>query len=809
MITLNLKRLSGFKNSLLFLIIVAFYSPTGEPLMAQIENSENIITPFNDYNALYREVAYCHLNKSTFIKGEMIGFSGYVFDKDLKVPSTLTKNLYCVITDNNNKVIKSKMVKVNNGFTNNVFKIDSLFTSGNYTFKAYTNWMKNFDEPNAFVESFRVIDSEVESTIKKTVTENILDAQFLPEGGYFVASVKTTVGVIIKDIEGFGISNVEGNVYDSNNKFITKFKTNSLGIGRFLFNPDINQTYVVRINHLNKPFEFNIDTIKPKGISIHVNNSISKLGIAFKTNERTLKDIKGKLFKLIIHNGKEAKGIDVAFNEIDLIKMVDHEELFPGMNIFTLFDENNRPVLERMFFNYKGVNLMSSGTVNYTRLKDSTRISLPFMKLADSTVKKSNISISVLPEETKSYQRHHNIISYTYLQPYVKGSIENAQYYFTNVDSKKKYDLDNLLITQGWSSYNWEDIFNNEITDNFVFEDGIELKANQNNKRQSDFILYPLKSNNGLVLNLTEDENSFVVSNLYPEGDEKLGLGTLNRKGKVKNFNLEMQFSPSKIPDYNNQFDVLHTSQSTIAKAMPKAQFTLFDIKDTEILDEVIIETTERERKIEKFAGDPFGKVDVFDDRKRSMRLNLASYVNYYLPGYVAYESGGGSVSITNRVPTSLIDTIQSPIVYLDDVFMPSLDFFYGFDMSIVDYITVNRRGLGEGFLGANGVIRIYTSLDFVKKRQSSAFTQFEFSLTFSENKKFYAPKYKTYNDDFFKEYGVIDWIPNCKIDDTGHLNFTVYNPGNNNIKLFIEGVTDKGDFVSEIKVLNMNANNQ
>ncbi len=160
MITLNLKRLSGFKNSLLFLIIVAFYSPTGEPLMAQIENSENIITPFNDYNALYREVAYCHLNKSTFIKGEMIGFSGYVFDKDLKVPSTLTKNLYCVITDNNNKVIKSKMVKVNNGFTNNVFKIDSLFTSGNYTFKAYTNWMKNFDEPNAFVESFRVIDQK-------------------------------------------------------------------------------------------------------------------------------------------------------------------------------------------------------------------------------------------------------------------------------------------------------------------------------------------------------------------------------------------------------------------------------------------------------------------------------------------------------------------------------------------------------------------------------------------------------------------------------------------------------------------------
>lgn len=136
-------------------------------LISQEKKLENIITSFNEYSSLYREIAYCHLNKSTFIKGEMIGFSGYVLDKDLKVPSKSTKNLYCVITDARNKVIKSKLVRVNNGFTKNVFTVDSLFSSGHYTFTAYTNWMKNFDEPNAFVEEFVVIDTEEESSIKK------------------------------------------------------------------------------------------------------------------------------------------------------------------------------------------------------------------------------------------------------------------------------------------------------------------------------------------------------------------------------------------------------------------------------------------------------------------------------------------------------------------------------------------------------------------------------------------------------------------------------------------------------------------
>lgn len=792
----------------LLIFIIAFTSSVPEVLMAQEDNFKDIITPFKNYSASFREVAYCHLNKSIYIKGEMIGFSGYIFDKDLKIPSKLTKNLYCIITDENNKVIKSKLVKVNDGFTNNVFNLDSLFTSGNYKFKAYTNWMKNFDERNVFVESFKVINPEVESTIKRTQKENILDAQFLPEGGHFVDLVKTNVGVIIKNIKGFGLSDTEGNVYDSNNKFITSFKTNSSGIGRFLLYPEINQKYTVKINHLNKAFQFIIDDIKSKGISIHVNSSNGKLALELKTNERTLKDIKNKPFKLVIHNGKDIKGLGLTFKEKDLVKMVDFEELFPGINIFTLFDENNMAILERMFFNYNGINLMRSGNANYTKLKDSVRISVPLMKGVNSLKKSLNISISVLPEETKSYHRHHNIISHTYLQPYVKGYIENAKYYFTNIDAEKKYDLDNLLVTQGWSSYNWNNIFNNNVIDSFVFEDGILLKANKNSNAKNDFILYPLKKNDGHIINLSENKNSFVKSGLFPEEGEKLSIGALSKKGKINSPGLYVQFFPSKIPEFNNEFEAMYPKQSAITKATPNKPFTLIDIKKTQQLEGVIVNANRRKStKLEKFQSSAFDVVDVFNNSKREMNLTFANYVNAYLPDFIASEAGG-TLDVISRVQTSLIGTGR-PAIYLDDVLISSLEIFIGFFMNDVDFVAVNRRGLGEGFLGANGVIRIYTSNGFYNRDIKTNFSRkFEFPLAFAENKKYYVPKYDLYNDDFFKEYGVIDWIPNCKVDSKGNLNFTVYNPANNNIKLFIEGVNDEGEFLSENKVIDMHNSN-
>ena len=176
---------------------------------------DSLITAFKAYTSSPRETTYAHLNKSIFIKGETLGFTAYVFDKKTKKPSLTTSNLYCVIEDQQKKIIQGKLIRVTEGKGHGLFNIDSLYTSGQYTFKAYTNWQKNFDEPNFFSETIEVIDDKTISINDDTKLKSKIDAQFLPESGHAINDVSNVFGIVIKDGLGFGIPDIEGKILDN------------------------------------------------------------------------------------------------------------------------------------------------------------------------------------------------------------------------------------------------------------------------------------------------------------------------------------------------------------------------------------------------------------------------------------------------------------------------------------------------------------------------------------------------------------------------------------------------------------------
>lgn len=794
-----------YKTLKLFFFISLLLSTTLP--FAQQKSTPKIIKDFQHYVSDFREVTYSHLNKSTYIKGETLGFCSYVLDKAKKAPSLLTKNLYCVITDENNQIIKSKLIKVNKGIAYNSFEIDSLFTNGKYTFKAYTNWMKNFDEPNAFFESFKVIDPEKNPYQKREKLSTIIDAQFLPEGGHFVNNVKTKVGVTIKDNNGYGIPNSIGEVYDSNNTLITSFKTNFLGIGNFSILPKNKQNYLIKINHLNKEHTYTITEIKNKGISVQLNESNNKIAIKLSTNKETLKDIKNKPFKLTIHNGNIIKEGVIKFKETSFIKIIDYKNLLPGINILTLFNEDNAPILERLFFNYKGIKTLTLKDAKFSRKGDSLQINIPFYK-PPNNAKNNNVhlSISVLPNETKSYQKNHNIISYTHLQPYVKGYIENAQYYFTNVNREKKYYLDNLLITQGWSSYNWNSIFKNNTSNRFAFENGITVKVNKNNVNNSDFFISPLKLSKPSIIKVQENKNFFVEDGLYPIDEEPLTLSALDKKGKLIKPNLYIQFHPHRIPEFNYHLTSSLPPKSLFYSFEYKVKpFTKLELNKQQELDEIIIKADLREKRFDKIKKQYMMSHVYFVKTSLSLNLTLGQYINSYIPSYYTQENLG-KFNIINRRAVGLSgDT--TPLVFLDDIPLANNNILYNYNMSKVDYIVSNPNGYGYGLRGGKGVIKIYTKTTTDYKKSIDNSREFKFPLSFSKNKRFYTPKYQNYNNSFYKEYGVIDWIPNGKLDNNGNLSFKIHNPANTNITLFIEGITQDGKYIITKKVLNVDSN--
>ena len=778
---------------LTFLISIIFVSG-----FSQNSSSDNLEKSFIEFTQLPRELVYAHLNKSVYIKGETLAFNTYVFDKNDKRLSKFTTNLYCSISDEKGKTIKSEMILVNEGVANGTFSVDSLFTSGNYVFKAYTNWMKNFDEQNFYIQNIKVIDPEIESHVIPKVISSKLDAQFLPEGGHLLANTQNTIGVVIKDELGFGIPNLDCRLLSGNDEIIN-FKTNQFGIGKFLFLPEEGKNYKISTNFEGIEQIFSIDSAELSGVTFSLGDLHDKVVLRIATNKNTLSYIQNKQYRLTIHNGFEFKTIFFEFNEdLNVTKYIDYNDLSTGINIFTVFNENNIPILERIFFKYDGINFIQTNEATSKKSLDSIEVSIPFKDVNLS--RPNHFSISVLPEGTKSYRQHQNIISSTYLQPYLKGFIENAPYYFTDINRRKQYELDNLLLTQGWSSYDWNKIFYYPPSTSFEFETGISFRAMINNSKTSKFVIYPSSFNHLEIFEINDGDNTFEKKGLFPFDDEKIRLSEVKKNDDVIKSSIYLQFNPSTIPDIENYTKILPLKEKVFFDSQLLQPFLETSWTEYEQLAEVLIQVDKTQARIEELQKSIYGQVDVFDDSKRKTYFDLASYLRSR--GYRVSQMGNKFEITDNRS----MNRDKTPMVYIDnrEVFDTNELSFYSMDM--VDYIVLDKSGFGQGFRGAGGVIKIFTDYKLLYKNhpESRTFQEIDIPLTFQTPKIFYTPKYNSYQSQFYKKYGVIKWLPKLSVDENGNISFKIGNQEGPNIKLFIEGTANDGSFISEIRTINL-----
>ncbi|MFD2916811.1 hypothetical protein [Psychroserpens luteus] len=781
------------------ILIVCMFSS----LTTESQNEDKISTNYNEYVKSPREVAYAHLNKSLYLKNEIIGFNVYVFDKNSKTLSNVTTNVYCSIEDSNGKTLNKTLILAEKGVANGSFIVDSTYTSGNYTFKAYTNWMKNFDEQNFYLQEIKIINTDQENDLSTRTEAPAIDTQFLPEGGHLISNIKNVVGVVIKDDSGYGLKEAEGVIKDANGLLITNFKTNQFGIGKFIFIPEEGKDYTAEITYDDLTSKVNIKPAERTGLNLSLNDLGSKIALTVRSNAITLENIKGKNFKIVIHNGNIIKSLDLSFTDNqNITKLINHSDLYSGINIFTLFDENDNPILERLFFNYDGISILNSENESITKSIDSITVSVPFKSIKTSDF--HNLSISVLPYGTTSYETNHNILSYTYLQPYVKGYIEKARYYFTAVDRKKKFELDNLLLTQGWSSYEWNSIFNYEPEIKFNFEKGISVNANVNKSKSNTFIIYPMINSSTQTIVVPENEKTFSIVGLLPVDEEKIILGSISKKQDVEKPNLYLQFTPSSIPTIDNFIKTLPLKVKSIYDskiAEPIYNNSTFDAQE---LDLVVINAQKEKVRVDKIQrGQPNGQIDIFDEDDRNRYLDFASYISN--KGFNVTQSAV-SIGITTQRRIT-INSSSTPLIYLNKMQLSDFSVLLNLNMRDVDYVVVDKTGAGEGMRGAAGVIKIFTdsNIGFRNTASKDISQESKIPLTFTTPKKFYAPLYSSYRSDFFNQYGVIDWIPNGKIDSNGNFTFKIVDKGIEQIKLFIEGTANNGSFISEEKIITLN----
>lgn len=800
---------NSFYFNLIFCFLFTAFS------FAQSDESE-VIDSFEEYAEAPREVAYVHLNKSTYIEGEMLGFTAYMFDKVSKARSKLTSNLYCVITNNDGIVLKQKLIKVNDGVASNVFDIDSTLSTGIFTFKAYTNWMRNFDEQNHYEQTFKVINADKANLIKPLNANAVkIDLQVLGEGGHILYNVANSVGIIAKNQYGYGIANANGSIINNKGDLISEFQLNDVGLAKTLFTPLSGESYSVILDVVNNKITKPITEIKQLGMSLKLLSLEDKITISLKTNQKTLESIQNN-FRIGLHNGYEILLNNFSLNDngeknISFLK----EVLQPGVNIFTIFDSKDRPILERIYFNKKGVNKNNLTDLSVNKTKDSLNIELALKNHKIDEF--SNLSVSILPSSTKSYNHNNNILSQLYIQPYIKGEVENASKYFLLDDNRTDYNLDLLMMTQGWSSYDWNYIFNYNNNYSHNFEQGIEANININNGEPGSYIINKLKLSDTHLVDNSDNQSNFKISNLFPTDKENLSIRFLpknNDKGK-KTPSIYVQFSPSKFADFTNSYN--HITETFIQNDLLFLDTNISEEWNSrgaiQKLDEVIVKGSKKLTRLEELKEKSINSqiriIDEFDAKYNTPIDQLLRRLGWN----AFFNPAGGSLTIFN--PRERIFDVATnslsfgvPLVYLDDFLLnlnvnDQSNFFIltQYQTSLIDYI--EYRFYGIGVRGEAGFIKIHTLTrpkfvtDLIEKNNS-----FEFNLRFDDTKQFYVPKYQYYNTPFFKEYGTIAWQPNVKIDNTGKMTVKIVDTKTENISLFVEGIVNGNQYISqEIKI--------
>jgi len=714
-----------------------------------------------------------------------------VYNLNQKKAHQQTSNLYVTIYDKKGNFKEQKILYIEKGIGVGNIKIDTTFLDDEYYIKANTNWMKNFKEDETYLQKIKIIQSK-KSTTKPTDLN--YDIQFLPESGHMLTSIENTIGVVIKNNQNKGIAIKEGKIIDNKNDVITKYKTNTYGLGSFDFIYETDKNYSAEITFLDDTkISKKILAAENKGVSVTVYNpNTTFVSIIVKTNKNSLPNLIGKEYTLYIHNTSKTIKQPFTFKKETLEYNINlnPKKLASGINIVTVFDHQKRPIAERLFFNYDKNTFKKPLITTSEKQNDSTLIT--FSKKTNNN-QTYYLSASILPEETESYNPKTNIAAKFLITPFIKGQIENPDYYFKNITRKKLMNLDLLLLTQGWSKYNWLDIFNNPPKKTVKHQSGFTIKGSVNSTKRTSAVFLISKENN-LLLTSPIIDNNFTFKNLSIKEGSKIGLSTKQGQ-RIKQNTFNVKYYPikntEKITPINIPFSKNKTTEDNLT-------FNDFIRDDVVSLDGVVIKSKKQtDRKILTITG-PSKSYKI--DKDSPQNLSILSYIRQI--GFNVNATSSGGFTIYNKRNSVSLTETKPTIVYLDnniiqDESFNSLDQLNYLTLKDFEEVVVSKTAFGS--------VHLYSNLKTYNKGFRNRFSESTVPIGYAIEKEYYQPQYASYYDSFFKKNGTINWIPKIKIDkDETKKSFKILNLGQKYVHIYLEGITSEGNLILEDQVIEL-----
>jgi hypothetical protein len=426
---------------------------------AQDETLNNISTSLRQYESnILNEKIYLQTDKSFYLAGEIIWFKSYTVDASEHHPLDLSKIAYVEILNSEGKPVLQGKIALQNGIGTGSFFIPLSLPSGAYKIRAYTNWMKNNGPDFFFDKDIMIVNALKKSSDSLHIKKASYDIQFFPEGGNLVDGIPSVIGFKVVDENGRGI-NTEGDIIDQNQKTVAHFQSQAFGMGRFNLTASASDQYraYVKVGP-NQLTVVDFPNVYRKGFTLKAESDSSTITVTVASNYEG----ENLPVYLLVHTRGQVKFTQM----LTLVNgkastQIKKTLLGEGISSITLFNNLKKPICERLLFRMpSSLEMTAQAELDEYQNRKKVTVNIRVNSNVTDTLK-ANLCISVFRVDSLQSDEAYDIRSWFYLGSDIKGNIESPEYYFTHPGEKTETALDNLMLTQGWRRFKWEDVVQN------------------------------------------------------------------------------------------------------------------------------------------------------------------------------------------------------------------------------------------------------------------------------------------------------------------------------------------------------------
>ena len=401
------------------------------------------------------EQLFLHLDRPAYVAGETMWLKAYAVDGTAHRPLAMSKVAYVDVLDAAQRPVLQAKIALVQAMGQGVLELPPELPTGRYTVRAYTNWMKNagpafyFHCPITVVNTLQALPAPSAPAV---AADKTYDLQFFPEGGQLVRGLPGRVAFKLTDYQGHSLA-ATGTVADARGTVVASFQTLKFGLGSFLLTPaaaGAAYTATVRLPG-GAVITTRLPAVAEQGYALLVTDdeASTQLTVAVQASAAAA----GPL-RLLAHTGQfitaAATATPVAGRATFL---VDKRQLSPGITHFTVFS-GQRPVAERLYFRRPGHPLAIQG-----RALAAAYGPRSLAQVQVGTARPANLSLAVYRlDSLAAATAPADISSYLLLAADLPGFIEDAGYYFRDSSATARLAADNLMLTQGWRRFTWDEV---------------------------------------------------------------------------------------------------------------------------------------------------------------------------------------------------------------------------------------------------------------------------------------------------------------------------------------------------------------